>query len=512
MATQTEVETGHAYATDRKEDFRRPANGFPVDAAKEVATARAAQPQWAATPLPQRLAIIRRARRLIPDWAARIAAPIHAGRRQPGESLGAEILPLADSLRFLEQYAPRVLRPRRYGARSQPLWLFGVRSEVHREPHGVVLVIGPSNYPLFLTASQATQALAAGNAVVIKPGEGGGQANRLFADMLIAAGLDPNLIRVLGEEADAAPRAIEAGVDKVLLTGSARTGQKLLAQLAPRLVPATLELSGTDAAFVRHDANLDLVTRALRFAIRLNHSETCIAPRRVFVDRRVAGDLQQRLAVMVRDVPAYEARTPAGKAAASLVADAVGKGARLVAGQVLPDQEGVTPCVVAGATTEMPLLREEVFAPVLTLVPVENDEQALEAASKCPYALGATVFSNEEDARRLAPRINAGVVVINDVIAPTADPRLPFGGRDRSGYGSTRGVEGLLDVTRVKVVTLRRGNMHVHLEQPMAGDDEFFEAYIRASNTGSWTQWLASWFKVLRLLRKRLKTQPVAAK
>jgi acyl-CoA reductase-like NAD-dependent aldehyde dehydrogenase len=476
-----------------------------LDVAQEIAIARQAQPVWAARRIGERIALIRRFRHLIPDHAAEMAAPIHPTRRAPGESLGAEVLPFADACRFLEQRAPSVLKPYRLGSRFRPVWLFGVRSEIHRDPFGVVLIIGPSNYPLFLPGSQAVQALVAGNAVILKPGEGGGAAARVLAALLEKAGLDPRLLRVLPETPEAAQQAIAAGVDKVILTGSAPTGQKVLSQLAPRLVPSAMELSGYDAAFVRGDADLDLVTRAFRFAWRLNQGETCIAPHRVFVAREKAPELRERLAIMAQEFFDRPSRTAAATRAAALVADAVSKGAEIVAGRLLPDNQGLTPVVVAGATPDMPLLRDETFAPVISLVEVANEDEALAAAGKCPFALGATVWGDPASARAFAQRVRAGSIVINDVIAPTADPRLPFGGRGHSGFGVTRGAEGLLELTTVKVVTVRHGRGHWHLDGPAPGDGPLFDAFLRATHSRSWGRRLVAWLRVIRLFLQRVR-------
>jgi acyl-CoA reductase-like NAD-dependent aldehyde dehydrogenase len=490
------------------EAVRQPAGEAP-DGARAVAAARRAQPAWAAKPLAERLAVLRRARQLIPAHAATYTGLVHTDRRAPGETLGAEVLPLADAFRFLEQRAAAILRPRRLGGRFRPMWLSGVKAEVRREPYGVILIIGPSNYPLFLVGVQAIQALAAGNAALMKPGAGAGPVTRAFADMLVAAGLDRDLVPVLSEAPEAGAQAIQAGVDKVFLTGSARTGAAVLAQLAPRLTPATMELSGCDAVFVRGDADLDLVTRALRFGLHLNRSETCIAPRRVFVDQALAPELQQRLAAMAEGLQSYPSRTAAARWAARLITDAVERGGRLVAGQVLPNQEGITPAVVANASPDMPLLQEDAFAPVVAVVPVANDEEALRAAARCPYALGASVFSRDLGAARaLAERVHAGGVTVNDVIAPTADPRLPFGGRDRSGFGVTRGEEGLLEVTTPKVISTRHGGLDWHLDSPHPADAAFFEAYIRATNCPSWRERMAAWFALIRVAIGRWRGGP----
>jgi acyl-CoA reductase-like NAD-dependent aldehyde dehydrogenase len=445
--------------------------------AREAPKAREAQPGWAGTPLPQRLQVIKRARREIAARARELAAAIEATQRPIADTLVAEVLPLADACRFLEREASQLLAPVRLHARSRPLWLRGVDIEVRREPLGTILIIGPSNYPLFLPGVQVLQALAAGNGVLLKPGHGGSAAALALAHVLGIAGLPTDLLRVLPEAPEAARAAIMTGVDKVLLTGSADTGRAVLAELAPHLTPATMELSGCDAAFVRADADLDLVARALAFSLRLNGGATCIAPRRLFVARALANSLEARLGELVQTIPACQVEARVSQP----VVDALEQGARLIAGRLLPGM-ALAPLVVADASPSMRLLQEDVLGPVLAVVSVRDDEDALHAAAQCPYALGATIFGKEDGAQPLATRLRAGVVVINDLIVPTADPRLPFGGRGRSGYGVTRGAEGLLELTAVKAIAVRHGRWHPHFDAGNARDTEFFQAYITAAH------------------------------
>ena len=170
-----------------------------------------------------------------------------------------------------------------------------MEAEVRREPLGLVLVIAPSNYPLFLPGVQTLQALAAGNAVLWKPGRGGRRAAEAFAASPPGPASPAAVLTVLPESPRPRGEAIAAGVDKVLLTGSAATGREVLAELARRLVPATMELSGCDALFVLPGADLDRVARAVRFGLTLNGGATCIAPRRVFVPQDLARELEKRI-------------------------------------------------------------------------------------------------------------------------------------------------------------------------------------------------------------------------
>ncbi|MFN3407667.1 MAG: aldehyde dehydrogenase family protein [Limisphaerales bacterium] len=470
-----------------------------------VATARQAallaQTGWAATPVRDRVAILRRARRLIASHAEQLAEASAAARRRPVlESLTAEVIPLAEACRFLERNAERLLAPGRLGRRGRPLWLNGTVTEIHREPLGVVLIIAPSNYPLFLPGVQLLQALAAGNAVLLKPGANGTAAAQTLVNLLHHAGLDHRLAQVLPESPRAAQSAIAAGVAKVFLTGSATTGAAVYAELAPRLIPATMELSGCDAVLVRADADLDLTARALRFGLELNNGATCIAPRRVFVHRAVASQLEGRLAAL----PGAAAPLELALHVRRHIDDALAQGAHLIQGRLLSDQACLPPLVIAGASTSMRLLHEDIFAPVMSLVTAEDDHEAVAMANDCPYALGATIFSADETAaRELAARLNAGLVIINDLIVPSADPRVPFGGRGRSGFGVTRGADGLLEMTAPKVVTVRRSRFLPHLDAPGANDAELFRQFLVLQHgTGLKARWQAL-KTILRLARAR---------
>lgn len=466
-----------------------------------IASARMAQREWVASSLSQRLKVIRRARFLVAEEAASLTEAANHSRQRPvAEILTAEVVPLAAACRFLEDESGRILQTRRLGWLGRPLWLGGVRSEIRREPHGLLLIIGPSNYPLFLPAVQALQAIVAGNAILIKPGDGGSRAAQAFLEILHRAGLPQNLVHLLPEGSIAAQSAIELGVDKVILTGSASTGEAVLALCAKTLTPATVELSGCDAVFVRADADLDLVVRALRFGLRLNNGATCIAPRRVFVHRDLVSELEARLRPAT-----FETSLIVDSRLLKCVTDALLAGADLVRGSIQSDGRLLSvPIILSAVAPSMRIAREDIFAPVLSLIPVVNDAEALMFASQCPYSLGATIFSrNEAAAHTLAGKVRAGVVVINDLIAPTADPRLPFGGRGRSGFGTTRGSEGLLEMTAPKVMIIRRGKSHRHFDELRRGDSELFAAYLRAAHGRGWRNRLAAIIEIFRSIHRR---------
>jgi acyl-CoA reductase-like NAD-dependent aldehyde dehydrogenase len=388
---------------------------------------------------------------------------------------------LADAIRFLEREAPRLLRVRRLGRRGRPAWLSGVEAEIVREPLGTVLVIGPSNYPLFLPGVQALQALAAGNDVLWKPGAGGTAAATMIEGWLRDAGLPPGVLRVLPEDPESARSAIDEEADLVVLTGSAVTAREVLARCASRLVPAIVEASGCDAVFVLEDADLDRVAACVAFGLGWNGAATCIAPKRVFVPARSLAALEERLVAALGRAGTVAAEPRAVALGVECAREAVASGARLLHGE-LRVVARFRPVLLSDASPSMRLLREDVFAPFLSLVPVASAEEAIEADARCPYALGASIFGDERRARAIAHRIRAGSVTINDLIVPTADPRLPFGGRGRSGFGKTRGDEGLLAMTTSKTISVRKSRTLRHLTPPGDREERIFRAWLGAAH------------------------------
>jgi acyl-CoA reductase-like NAD-dependent aldehyde dehydrogenase len=233
------------------------------------------------------------------------------------------------------------------------------------------------------------------------------------------------------------------------------------------------------------------------FAFRLRDGQTCIAPRRVFVPSWLRLELQARLAQAVDAGEWSFQQSIHARSAADLIVDALERGARLVAGQFSPQRELRTPVVLTNVPENAKLLENPPFAPVIVLIEVESEVAAVKAADGGQYALGATLFGSERRCREVARQLRAGVVVVNDVIVPTADPRIPFGGRRRSGFGVTRGAEGLLEFTAIKAISVRRGKWRPHLDLPQPGDADLIAGYLQAVHgkrmiaAGLWRAWCA---------------------
>ncbi|MCA9790562.1 MAG: aldehyde dehydrogenase family protein [Candidatus Eremiobacteraeota bacterium] len=451
---------------------------------------RAAQSEWARLPVDQRLDRLRQVRtRLADRFEGLIDCLVELRGCSRAEALSSELIPSLDACRFLEREAEALLAPHKVGAAGRPFWLGAVELEVHRDPLGVVLILAPANYPFFLPSVQAFQALAAGNAAIIKPAPGMEKPLEFLLDA--AQGLPLSLAQ---SSIETVPQLLAEGVDLVVLTGSNATGRAILRLAAETVTPVVAELSGCDAVVVEEGADLELVARALAFGLCLNHGKTCMAPRRAFVPAPLLAQLEEQLAGRLEGV----ARVPLNGSLPEWVAES---GGRCLVGQ---PESG--PLVVTRVRPGCRLVQEAVFEPVLSLVATESTAQAIEWVNDCPFGLTAAVFGPEARARQTAAQLRVGVVTINDLIAPTADPRLAFGGRGASGFGLTRGREGLLQMTRQRSVQVRGKGPLYHLDPPADTDEAVLEGYLQAAHAGDFlTRWRGFSRMIMAVARERAK-------
>lgn len=426
--------------------------------AESVSQARTAQMDWRKKSVAERLLIVGSFRALVAHSCESLSSTASSESHPPEEVLLSEILPLLEACKFLQNDAEKLLEKSSLGGRGRPWWLWGVTSQIAREPFGVIGVISPSNYPLFLPGVQMLQAFVAGNAVVWKPAPGCLPISQAFEKILHKAGLPENLLKVLPDTLEAGVHLTASGIDKIVFTGGFENGRSVLERLSQTAVPAIVELSGSDPVFVRDDADLETVVKALQFGLALNRGRTCMAPRRVFASQGIIKELEILLHQKLENSNARDSRheqSAPDRKIQNLITDAIKQGARLVYGEV-DESEISFPCVLSDVTQNMSILREDLFYPILFLLPVSSEEMAVTVSAQSGFALAASIFSKDlRAAARLSQEVKAGLVSINDLIVPSADPRIPFGGSGRSGYGVTRGAEGLLSLTRPKVVQLR---------------------------------------------------------
>jgi succinate-semialdehyde dehydrogenase/glutarate-semialdehyde dehydrogenase len=433
-----------------------------VDAA--VRRVRAAQPAWQATPIRRRLNIVERFQGLVADQKSAIARTITSEAGKPiAEALLTEVLVVLDATRFQLKEALSFLRdePLIHGSLATK----AKRGRIIREPHGVIGIISPWNYPFSIPAAQALAALVGGNAVVLKPSELTPLSSLLLADLLAEAGLPGDVLQVVIGDGAAGGALVESEIDKLIFTGSVATGKRIAQTAGQRLLPVVLELGGKDPMIVLEDADIDVASSGAIWGAYVNAGQACLSVERCYVQRKIYDEFVAACvgkAKLLRVGNGIEAATDVGplihsrqlRTVEEHVEDARARGARLLCGgERLPSlgQNFYAPAVLADVTHEMRIMREETFGPVLPIMPFDSDRDAVLLANDSEYGLAASVWTkNRARGEAVARQINAGTVMINDAVSCFGISEAPHGGVKASGIGRTHGRFGLEEMVRIK--------------------------------------------------------------
>jgi succinate-semialdehyde dehydrogenase/glutarate-semialdehyde dehydrogenase len=343
------------------------------------------------------------------------------------------------------------------------------RLRLVHQPLGVVGIITPWNFPFVLAANPTAQALMAGNAVVLKPSEVTPHAGRLVEELFRAAGVPEGLVTCVTGDGSTGAALLEAGVDRICFTGSVRTGRKVAEVCGRNLVPCTLELGGKDPMVVCADADLERAANGAVYGAFANAGQVCVSTERVYVVDAIADDFV-RLVVektgALRQGPAGESDVgpliwpQQLEVVERHVEDARRRGARvLTGGRRNPAYPGLyyEPTVLADVDHEMLIMREESFGPLLPIMRVRDEDEALRLANDTRYGLNANVWTR--DKRRgveLARRVRSGSAVVNDCMITYGIPESPFGGVGDSGIGRVNGEIGLKSYCRVQSIVVDR--------------------------------------------------------
>jgi succinate-semialdehyde dehydrogenase/glutarate-semialdehyde dehydrogenase len=379
------------------------------------------------------------------------------------DALSTEVVPGALMAGYYARIAPRMLGPRTLGRSS--LLFFNKVSTLTRVPFGVIGIITPWNYPLGIPLHELIPALLAGNGVVLKVATQVQPVGEAIAELVKAAGFPAGLFHLAHLPGPAAGSAIlKAGVDKIFFTGSTQTGKEVMARAAERLVPVVLELGGNDPMIVLSDANLDRAAAGCLWAGLSNAGQSCAGVERVFVEAAAYDGFRDRLAARARslrvgadsdfDVEVGSLTSAEQKRKVeAVVSDAVRKGARVVA-QTGPSSGLFHPLLILeDADGTMDAMCEEVFGPVIALQKVRNEEEAIEKANDSRYGLSASVWSgSRRRARRVASRLRAGSVMLNDHLMSHGMAETPWGGFGDSGIGRSHGELGFDEMTQPRVI------------------------------------------------------------
>ena len=431
--------------------------GSEADVDHAVAAARKAFESFARTSIDERVALIEailaeyknRAGDMAEAISLEMGAPISLARTaQVGSGLG-HLMSAAKALRefrFEEQIG---------------------NSLVVHEPIGVVAMITPWNWPLNQIVSKVAPALAAGCAMVLKPSEEAPGCAMIFAEVLAAAGVPAGVFNLVNGDGPGVGTALSRhkGVDMVSFTGSTRAGVLVAKNAAETVKRVHQELGGKSPSLMLEGADLGRAVQTTLFSVLMNSGQSCIAPTRLLVPK----GMQEQVAAAAAEVmkatqtgdPAEEGRHIGPLVNKSqwdkvqgLIAKGMEEGATLEAGGPgRPDgvETGyfVRPTLFSGVRNDMTIAREEIFGPVVTIIPYEDEEDAVRIANDTDYGLSAVVFGDAEAVKRVAPRLRAGMVYVN---GGQPDPNLPFGGYKQSGNGREHGKFGLAEFMEVKAM------------------------------------------------------------
>ena len=434
----------------------------PAHVPQLVGEAASAQEAWGETPLEDRVRLLAAVSRELLRRADEVADVVVAETAKPRvEAFTSELYPALDALAWLAREAPRLLAPERIA--YPQLHLKHKRATLRYEPLGVVAVISPWNFPFGIPFTQLAYALAAGNAVVLKPSELTPLSGALAADFFAAAGAPVHVAQGDGAVGEALVRS--PGVGKVLFTGSAEVGRLVAASAGERLVPVTLELGGKDPMLVLDDADLARAVDGALWGSFLNCGQVCSGVERIYVQSALYEPFVEELARKARELDLGPLISEEQRdRVAALVDEAVGDGARALAGARVPDRAGwfYEPTVLVDVPAAARIERDETFGPVVTVARVADEESAIAAANDNAYGLGASVWTKDsERAERVAQRLRAGTVWHNDHAYSYAASQATWGGRGESGFGRTHSRHGLYDLTAPKFVDSDSGRVPV---------------------------------------------------
>jgi acyl-CoA reductase-like NAD-dependent aldehyde dehydrogenase len=429
-----------------------------------VRRAGGAQPSWDALGVERRIAILRRFQRILHAQKSEVATLITKEAGKPYvEALLTEVLVVLDAARFLIDTAFEFLRdqPVPHGS----LAMKTKAGRIVREPHGVIGIISPWNYPFSIPAVETLSALVTGNAVVLKPSEFTSLVGLRLQQLLREAGVPEEIFQVVVGDGATGAALLDSEIDKLIFTGSVPTGKRIAQAAAGRLLPVVLELGGKDPMLVLEDANLDVAASAAVWGAFVNAGQTCLAVERCYVHRSLYPKFLELCVGKTRQLrvgDGLDPKTDVGpmiherqlRIVEGQVNEAMTRGARtLIGGTRLPDlgPNFYAPTVLADVTPEMRIIREETFGPVLPVAPFDSEEQALELANDSEFGLAASVWTpDRKRGEAVARRIHAGTVMVNDLISCFGISEAPHGGVKASGIGRAHGRFGLEEMVRLK--------------------------------------------------------------
>jgi succinate-semialdehyde dehydrogenase/glutarate-semialdehyde dehydrogenase len=439
---------------------RNPATGAELrrypshdDAAVEgalAATAAAAR-DWAAVALDERLALLRAAGTLLTERRDEYAALITAEMGKPHAESLAEIDKCAGNCRVVADLAPGWLADRTIESGARRSW-------ISYEPLGVIFAVMPWNFPFWQVLRFACAALSAGNAALLKHSPDVTGCALAIEALFTDAGAPPGLFRSLIIEAERVPSVsarivADPRIAAVTLTGSERAGSAIAQAAGAALKKTVLELGGSDPFVVLADADVPEAAGAAARSRFGNAGQSCVSAKRFIVVDAIADEF---VAALLTEIPQVGplARADLRDTIVRQIEQSVAAGARLLTGGRPVDGPGwfLEPAVLDHVTPGMPVFAEETFGPAAAVIRARDDEHAIALANDTDFGLGCSVWGDPDHALAVGRRIRSGALFVNAPVA--SDPRLPFGGVGRSGYGRELSAEGVREFTNVRTVAV----------------------------------------------------------
>jgi acyl-CoA reductase-like NAD-dependent aldehyde dehydrogenase len=440
------------------------------DVRKAVQSARAAQPAWAKLSFRERGRIILKARELMLRDREQIAVLLSRETGKPAtEAMSMEIVPTLDAMHYFAHASENLLQSQKIDIGQYGM--MGRSSRIVFKPLGVVGIISPWNFPLATPADEIVMALMAGNAVVLKPSELTPLIALKIGELFREAGLPDGVLQIVTGDGSTGAALVDARVDKIMFTGSVATGKRVAEAAAQYLIPVVLELGGKDPMIVLEDAHLENAARGAVWGAFANAGQACASVERCYVHESIAPQFIERVVEETRALKQGRGTNVAVDIGAMTnqhqlevvedhVRDAELQGAEvLIGGHRVTPGDGLffAPTVLTNVSHDMKIMRDETFGPVLPIQTFKTDEEALMLANDSVYGLTASVWTtNIGRGRRLAERIDAGTVMVNEAVYTHGIAQTPWGGVKESGYGRTHGRMGLLELVSPQHVHVNR--------------------------------------------------------